>query len=361
MDNSQVFEDLDSFELTEDNINKGLMEMKPYENLSHLQDPNKDHLIKLGKTTPPALSHADNEEAVSVGDKQTVHKKEEEMSPQQLPMNSPGFQIRENSNPLNLGKLHEDKSNGHNLTGFKGIISPMVKQETPVQNQQLPSLSKRNISNVTLANLNQSKQSKDADNQSFTFDHGNNTGSMKSPNSFVQYSGQTSGHPHASPSAFKVNSKSPFPLQSPNMLFGQMSGPAKNGNTTSDKNSAQFAGTEQGSQKPKADTKLMRMLDEIGDIEESFAATRAALKDKKAYQLEHGDTEKKKKRKAKLKMKSKGLKLAIPTKNKFLPPSQDAPKPEASKTSPVPFFNPTPTKRLINFNASDNKEENSLF
>ena len=140
-----------------------------------------------------------------------------------------------------------------------------------------------------------------------------------------------------------------------------MSGPAKNGNTTSDKNSAQFAGTEQSIQKPKADTKLMRMLDEIGDIEESFAATRAALKYKKAYELEHGDTEKKKKRKAKLKMKSKGLKLAIPTKNKFLPSSQDAPKPEASKTSPVPFFNPTPTKRLINFNASDNKEENSLF
>lgn len=92
------------------------------------------------------------------------------------------------------------------------------------------------------------------------------------------------------------------------------------------------------------DERLMKMLEEISDFDESLATTKEVLKGK-ASLLEQGDNDKKNKRKEKLKMKTKGLKLNIPSQNKFLPDIQTN---KAERQSPIrKIYTPTPTKLMI--------------
>ena len=204
----------------------------------------------------------------------------------------------------------------------------------------------RKDSTKQLINANQSSRTEGE--QSFTFDHHNHlAGSIKSPASFIN------------PNLFKKEDSAPnFDSVRPDQLFRQTTSPtlflcqkpntSKNGNMTEEVTEQKFENVQK---KTETDQKLMEMLDEIGDIDDSLAATKEAIKGK-AFELAHGDDEKKKKRKEKLKKKRLGLKLDIPSKNKFLfdtsnPPNDD-------KTSPVrKLYNPTPTKRLINFNLSE--------
>mmetsp|Transcript_26795 Transcript_26795/g.30929 ORF Transcript_26795/g.30929 Transcript_26795/m.30929 type:complete len:93 (+) Transcript_26795:303-581(+) len=91
------------------------------------------------------------------------------------------------------------------------------------------------------------------------------------------------------------------------------------------------------------------MLEEIGDLEESLAATQAIIKGK-ATDLAQGDSDKKKKRVEKLKKKGLGLKLNIPSQNKFLVDQSTA---KNEKQSPMrKIYTPTPTKKIINMNES---------
>lgn len=110
--------------------------------------------------------------------------------------------------------------------------------------------------------------------------------------------------------------------------------------------------------KSSKDDNLMKMLDEISDIDESLATTQQALKGKPSM-LEHGDDDKKIKRKEKLKLKNKGLKLSIPAQNKFLPETQND---KADKLSPVrKIYTPTPTKMLITPQGIESGCEQQMF
>ena len=151
---------------------------------------------------------------------------------------------------------------------------------------------------------------------------------------------------------------------SPNMIFGKYSKTSQNGNIESAKSSANFkiSSKDQNSIKP-SNSDYRKMLEDIGSIEdESYAATKAMLKDKKAYHLEKGDTEKKMKRKKKLKSKGKGFKLNIPTHNKFLP--DEAPK-LLSVTHQSPggrkLYNPTPTRALVGYNVSESGTDKQAY
>ena len=121
---------------------------------------------------------------------------------------------------------------------------------------------------------------------------------------------------------------------------------------------APLRNTNQAVAKPSKDDQLMMMLDEISDIDESLATTKQVLKGS-PIALEHGDEDKKNKRKEKLKLKTKGLKLNIPSQNKFLPETQID---KTEKLSPVrKIYTPTPTKMLITPQGIDSGCEPQMF
>jgi DNA-binding FrmR family transcriptional regulator len=181
------------------------------------------------------------------------------------------------------------------------------------------------------------KEGKNEDNQSFTFEHYNpGTSSMKS-----------------------ISNN----MASPVVNFGSLRNAAKNGNlnslSRSPLNFGQSPNLIQGIQKDSNIMKMLNEIGEIGDVEESFAATKAAIKGK-ASDLVQEDTEKQKKRKEKLKKKAKGLKVDIPSKNIYIPEAQGGETNE--KLSPFrKLYTPTPTKKLINMNVSDTGGDPYLF
>jgi hypothetical protein len=224
-------------------------------------------------------------------------------------MASPGFKLREVSNPLNLTNLEEEKGKQQENQKFRPIISPMLKRESSGDDINMNFM----MNGRKISRNEENGNGKNDDNRSFTFENGNPaTGSMMSV----------------------LNQ-----MTSPNANFNQKSRPEL-----------------------RKDPSLMQMLNDIGSIQDptdSFAATKAAMKGE-ATDLVQEDTEKKKKRKQKLKMKGKGLKVDIPTKNKFIPENQGGAR--NNQQSPIrKLHTPTPTKMLMNTNKSNTGADGMMF
>lgn len=343
-DNSAMDEDFDSVDDSEyksKDLNEG-----PNQSVSHLNDPSS-----FGKIV---LTSTDNSNQIkrSKSNSNNVKKEQDVGYSKDAEMVSPGFKNSKESNQ----EYHQNKEEQKSVAGypksydFKGVISPMPQGENSPNKTQLGFIRKDSAHN--LENLNH--QSRNDDNHSFTFDHNNpHTSSMKSPGSITHFQNVKKEPDMSSPFGLKME-KLQHQISSPNLLFGSLQNTTKNGKPDFAKSpiGAFEAGTAPDKDKTKKDSSLMKMLDEIGDLEESFAATKAAIKGK-ATNLEQGETEKKKRRKQKLKMKGKDLKVSIPSSNKFLADSAAAPKDE--KQSPFrKIYTPTPTKKLINMNMSDN-------
>lgn len=344
-DNSAMDEDFDSVEDSEyksKDLNEG-----PNQSVSHLDNPSTFGKIVLAST------ENSNQNKRRRSDSSNIKKEQDDGYSKDAEMVSPGFKNSKESSQQDQKNNEEKKlvAGYPKSYDFKGVISPMPQGENSPNKTQYGFVRKDSTQN--LENLNH--PSRNDDNQSFTFDHNNpHTSSMKSPGSVTHFQGVKKEGELSSPFGLKME-KLQHQISSPNLLFGSLQNTTKNGKPDFAK--SPIGVFESGSAPDKAkvqkDSSLMKMLDEIGDLEESFAATKAAIKGK-ATNLEQGETEKKKRRKQKLKMKGKDLKVNIPSSNKFLADSSAAP-PKDEKQSPFrKIYTPTPTKKLINMNMSDN-------
>ena len=203
-------------------------------------------------------------------------------------------------------------------------------------------------------------KSSNIDNQSFTFDNGGNHSSIKSPGSITNPNDIKRDLGFQSPFDPKMKTQI---IASPNLLLPHFSRSSQILQSDSMKGSANFNQSQSQSEKKKSE-ELMKMLEDIESIEDdSYAVTKAIIKDKKAIDLEQGDNEKKKKRKAKLKskIKNKGFKLDIPAKNRFIPEEVPVQKATVSPYSPqMQILQPTPTK-IIAMNQSDTGTDKITF
>jgi hypothetical protein len=306
-------------------------------------------------TSPATNQHQNNNSEVNNNQSKKAKQDDSYKMGSELP--SPGFNAKEEAKPKpSQTRIEEEKysNTDQNKLNYKQENSSQIKQE---EGQEHVRSENRRVDSVRDLN-SVNAPSKNDDNHSFTFDHNNPaTSSMKSPSSTINYAGIKKEHSISSPFGLKMGHV-PHQLSSPNMLLGAFQNTAKNGNSEIGQKSP-VPNWNQNLQMQKQ-SNLMQMLDEIGDLDESFAATKAAIHGK-AYELEQGETEKTKKRKEKLKMKSKGLKLNIPAKNKFLPETTEPPK-NNERLSPFrKIYTPTPTKKLMNVNVSDSGNDPMLF
>ena len=282
LNHSALQEISDSFEFSQEKSNP--IGSKPFE---HLMSENPLNFDKINFSQTPTA----NKDALDKNQPQQISN----CSPQSLMKNSPGFQILQSPNPLKFLK-NEEKENGFKQNDFKSITSPLAQLNN--SSRIIPNKIAQNQEyNYYLNKLNQSVKSKNTDNHSFTFDNGGQpSSSMKSPNSFININDFRKDQPtlgeYNMPSGSLVQA-------SPNMLFGQYSKTSQNGNIESSKSSANFRISSKGQNSMKnCENDNKSMLEDIGAIEdESFAATKAILKGKKAYHLENGILKKKKRNK----------------------------------------------------------------
>lgn len=276
-DNSDSDMDEDEVSVMESEpVSKGL-EDGPNESVSHLNNPSG--FSKIVFSSSPATNL--NTEANLKSERKDSYNPDVQMA-------SPKFKTRKSSNAVAVEQAEQKQAAGYPKDyDFKGMISPMVKEDQCTDKHLIEK--GRKESPIPLENYNQ--PSKNDDNQSFTFDHNNPaTSSMKSPGSAIQYSGMKR----------EISNSSPFPgkftnMASPNLIFGYPT--TKNGNQ--DFLSKSPIGIMDSVNNPpklgmQKESSLMKMLDgigEIGDIDESFAATKAAIQGK-ATDLEQGDTDK---------------------------------------------------------------------
>ena len=264
---------------------------------------------------------------------------------------SPGFKTSLNSD-AKQNKIEEQK---HQTLSIDDVISKALESPA-VEGLQLKDSMLRKDSSNALNMFNQ--PSKTDENLSFTFENQNQgTCSIKSLVSPINL--MTSRCDNISvPLKDNSDQLKNDPSDEVYATYKQF---IKDGATR--KNSdmpspALLRNTNQAVVKSNKDDQLMMMLDEISDIDESLATTKQVLKGS-PIALEHGDEDKKNKRKEKLKFKTKGLKLNIPSQNKFLPETQID---KTEKLSPVrKIYTPTPTKMLITPQGIDSGCEPQMF
>lgn len=152
-----------------------------------------------------------------------------------------------------------------------------------------------------------------------------------------------------------------FKDSSPEVLFAAFKWLAKNGTMNKTKNNSAIDPNQKEDSDKKNDGAQELPVDmqvDIKELDESLATTKKVLEGN-AIKLEEGDAEKKRKRQEKLKLKNKGLKLNIPSQNKFL--AESANQKAENKSPQRKIYTPTPTRKVPIINPNDSGCEPFMF
>ena len=265
---------------------------------------------------------------------------------------SPGFNQPENREKIENNEEEKIPKNDKSSENSNEFTSPMILD----QNLNSKELNFRKETSNVLNILNQT--SKTDENQSFTFENQNQgTWSIKSPISSINF--LTCRRDNITvPLNENLSKLKDVPPEEIFASFKQFLKDGGNRNNNDITSPVPFQNKESTIKNEEIDERLMKMLEEISDLDESLATTKEVLKGKVST-LEQGDDDKKNKRKEKLKLKNKGLKLNIPAQNKFLPDVQTN---KAEKQSPVrKIYTPTPTKMMITPQMNDSGWDPQMF
>jgi len=139
-----MIDEADSFDYSNENVNQN--SVKPYEHLT--QNPSR--IGPLVFSPSPVLAQPNE---ITSGDF-IIRRKTADVanrSPHPLPLNSPGFLLRSNSNPFGIGKLkNENNTNYSQKLDYQLAGSPLIPNGNSVIQGILQKDIKRAESNVSL-------------------------------------------------------------------------------------------------------------------------------------------------------------------------------------------------------------------